>query len=421
MFRTGTTRQPAERTTQERLRVFIHPFVPERKVTDVEKGMEIRGMGEKREWYDRIILFLVCFYFLFNREITTLLILNVSCIVTVVALMIAYPAKKSVLCLSGIYLMLSIYVGATFMCMMPLIIHELAVSYIEKREHPYYVNSGLIVPCGALTIVIVAVCAPSLRDTYAVGIEVYLFVILGIISIVMAVEEKDAFERDRRIEQQEDMKRGMEILMAKHAKDSEREQEFEIHVATLKERNRIAREIHDNVGHSLSRAILLVGALETVNKDEQLKEPLSGLKGTLSDAMDNIRRSVHDLHDESMDLNNSITLLIRDFTFCPVKLDIDAGNGMKKEIKYCMVAIIKEALSNIAKHSNATHASVIIRTSERTYQLLIEDNGTASTNSDGTGIGLDNMRERIRALNGTVFFNSENGFRIFATIPREKI
>ena len=48
------------------------------------------------------------------------------------------------------------------------------------------------------------------------------------------------------------------------------EQDQQVHLATLAERNRIAREIHDNVGHLLSRAILLLGAISTVNTDDRL-------------------------------------------------------------------------------------------------------------------------------------------------------
>ena len=48
----------------------------------------------------------------------------------------------------------------------------------------------------------------------------------------------------------------------------QRNQDYEIYLATLKERNRIAREIHDNVGHMLTRSILQLGALSVINKDE---------------------------------------------------------------------------------------------------------------------------------------------------------
>ena len=86
-----------------------------------------------------------------------------------------------------------------------------------------------------------------------------------------------------------------------------RAQDSEIHIATLKERNRIAREIHDNVGHMLTRSLLQAGALMIINKDEQLKEPLESLKTTLDNAMTSIRQSVHDLHDDSIDLRRRIS------------------------------------------------------------------------------------------------------------------
>ena len=50
-------------------------------------------------------------------------------------------------------------------------------------------------------------------------------------------------------------------------------QDYEIHLATLKERNRIAREIHDNVGHLLSRSLLQTGALQVMNHDKALDAP----------------------------------------------------------------------------------------------------------------------------------------------------
>ena len=63
---------------------------------------------------------------------------------------------------------------------------------------------------------------------------------------------------------------------------------MDIHAATLKERNRIAREIHDHVGHMLSRSILQLGAILAINKDEKLDIPLRGLKDSLDTAMNNI-------------------------------------------------------------------------------------------------------------------------------------
>ena len=68
-------------------------------------------------------------------------------------------------------------------------------------------------------------------------------------------------------------------------------QDYEIYTATLRERNRIAREIHDNVGHMLSRSILMVGAMKAVHGEGSLKEPLCRLEDTLSAAMTSVRES----------------------------------------------------------------------------------------------------------------------------------
>lgn len=83
-------------------------------------------------------------------------------------------------------------------------------------------------------------------------------------------------------------------------------QDAQVYSATLKERNRIAREIHDNVGHLLSRALIQTGAVIAVSRDEQTKPLLLSIKETLDCAMNNIRNSVHDLHDESVDLEQTV-------------------------------------------------------------------------------------------------------------------
>jgi len=217
-----------------------------------------------------------------------------------------------------------------------------------------------------------------------------------------------------------DDKRQLEKLMKDRIKDAKEKQDNEVHLATLTERNRIARDIHDNVGHLLSRALLMMGAIKAINTDSDLKEHLDVLNQTLSDAMDSCRVSVHDLYDESIDLKENLNALVRDFTFCPVTLEYSCGPKISKEVKYCIAGIVKEALSNIAKHSNATGAKVVFMEHESIYQLLIEDNGSVSINSDGTGIGLNNMQDRVNALKGTFYLRKENGYRILVTIPRPK-
>lgn len=211
-----------------------------------------------------------------------------------------------------------------------------------------------------------------------------------------------------------------EAALALESKNREllEKQDYEIRLATLGERNRIAREIHDNVGHLLSRSLLQVGALMAVNRDEAVGGALNSLQQTLNQAMDSIRESVHDLHDESIDLGVSVRSLIGEFQFCPVRFDCDIEGPMDKGIQYTFLAIIKEALSNIARHSGATQAAIVLREHPALYQLIIQDNGRGMTGETGRGIGLQNMADRVEAFHGQLNIDGKNGFRLFVSVPK---
>ncbi len=251
--------------------------------------------------------------------------------------------------------------------------------------------------------------------------------------------------KDRFLHTQDDS-RETNLLLAEKNQSLMEKQNYEIYAATLAERNRIAREIHDNVGHLLSRSILLLGAAKTINKDPSLNQALDSLELSLNSAMDSIRKSVHDLHDESVSLDEAVKSLIKGFTFCPVSYRYDCTGEVPREVKYSFISITKEALSNTMRHSDATHVSVLIREHPALYQLCIEDNGSAksaetcksrfpdrevhhadrgdspgSAASDrrGSGIGILNMEERIHALHGNIQIQTAQGFKIFITVPKE--
>jgi signal transduction histidine kinase len=209
------------------------------------------------------------------------------------------------------------------------------------------------------------------------------------------------------------------MQLEKKNKDLLEKQDYEINLATLTERNRIARDIHDNVGHLLSRSILQIGALLAINKDEETKESLRLIKNTLSEAMDSIRMSVHNLHEESIDLQTEIQKLIDSFNFCPIKFDYDVETNLEKNIKYCFIAVTKEALSNIINHSNATKTLVIIREHPALYQLVIQDNGSHCSYNSENGIGIKNITDRVVAVSGNVNISTDKGFRIFISIPKK--
>lgn len=195
-------------------------------------------------------------------------------------------------------------------------------------------------------------------------------------------------------------------------------QDYEVQLATLNERNRISREIHDNVGHLLSRSLLQVGALIAVEPNAEKKEGLSGVRVTLSDAMDRIRSSVHNLHDESLDLRLQLTALAREFHFCPLFFDYDASTPPEAGMVYAVLAISREALSNIARHSQATQAELLFREHPAFFQLIIRDNGRGAATDSPGGIGLHSIKERVDIFHGHLSIKNTNGFQLFITLPK---
>lgn len=220
-----------------------------------------------------------------------------------------------------------------------------------------------------------------------------------------------------------DSTREMTLQLEDNNKELMEKQDYEVNLATLNERNRIAREIHDQVGHLLTRAILQIGAVQAASHEPQMREPLTRLKETLAESMDSIRNSLHDLHDPIIDLQAELRALVRDFRFCPIQLDYDVGSNLDKRIKYAFLAIIREGLANVMRHSNATQVDVTLREHPGLYQLIIKDNGTQGflpdKNNPGEGIGLKSMADRVRSLNGQFNIKREQGFVLFITVPKE--
>lgn len=211
----------------------------------------------------------------------------------------------------------------------------------------------------------------------------------------------------------------LENILKRKNKELIESQDQSISNATLKERNRIAREIHDNVGHMLSRTILQTGALMTIYKEEPLHGQIQSINNSLSEAMNNIRESVHDLHDESVDLKLSVIEILT-----PIKdryvidFDYDMSDGVSRNVKYSFIAILKEATSNIVKHSDASKIYILMREHPGFYQLAIEDNGKGNIDIAHAGIGLTNMTDRVEALLGNITFSNNNGFKILISIPK---
>ncbi len=232
---------------------------------------------------------------------------------------------------------------------------------------------------------------------------------------------KSAEIRSKYIEQTDNFKE-FSIRMNSKVRELSEKQDSDIRLATLAERNRIAREIHDNVGHLLSSAILQTGAAIAVSKDENTLQSLQTIRDTLNEAMNSIRKSVHDLHDDSIDLHAQLKKLADEFSFCNATIKYEVNSNMPASYKYALIAIAKEALSNVIKHSNATQVLISVYEHPAIFQIVILDNGTKLSPgySVSGGMGLESIRQRVLGLGGIVNFSYSNGFKIFISLPKNQ-
>ena len=247
-----------------------------------------------------------------------------------------------------------------------------------------------------------------------------------ILAAIFSVRTEHSLKLAQEVIHLKDSSTELRLAMQKRQQDLLEKQDYEIHLATLQERNRIAREIHDNVGHMLSRSILQMGALQTIHKEEPLHGQLVAINDTLSQAMNNIRESVHDLHNESLDLKQALREVTDEFRDkYEIAFTYDMSAAVPRNVKYCFLAITKESLANVVRHSNATRVSLYFCEHPGFYQMLVEDNGTdikvkeaQIAKAQVSGIGLSNMRERVEALGGTIAFLTDKGFEIRISMPK---
>lgn len=358
---------------------------------------------------DVLLLLLGCCSFLFFTDIRFSLVLAFCC--TLILLCACYFLETPGLRLGLLLLFLiAACVLPDFFCFYPVAAYLL---FREKQRVLPFV--GLLVCTGFF------LCAKQ-----AVPVKIFLGFLLFALAWMLQkhTEKYESLLREFRSTRDDSKERN--LLLAEKNQALAEKQNSQIYTATLRERNRIAREIHDNVGHVLSRSLLMVGAIRTVNTQETLTPMLEQLHTSLDSAMDSIRTSVHDLHDESINLKEVMNSMLQEFTFCPVQLHFDMSHEVPTDVKYCLISIVKEALSNIIRHSHATRVQILLREHPALYQLCIEDNGEGSPSSviaretkASDGMGLSNMKERALSLGGTFQVIRENGFKIFITIPKK--
>ena len=196
-------------------------------------------------------------------------------------------------------------------------------------------------------------------------------------------------------------------------------------MAHLSERTRIARDIHDNVGHLLTRAIMQIQAGRVVAQskgDQSTERILDDVGKTLDEAMTTIRRSVHDLEDEGTDFASQMEDASSEASMGRLKVDLNNGiETAPAPVCRCLATIVREALTNTVRHSSARSAQVILRDLPAFWQMVVQDDGgSQQSQPDSRGMGLADMEARARALGGTANSGpNRQGWKVFVSLPKE--
>lgn len=202
--------------------------------------------------------------------------------------------------------------------------------------------------------------------------------------------------------------------------------------ATLEERNRIAREIHDSLGHSLTALNL---QLETALKLWQSNPTkaqtfLARAKELGSKALKDVRQSVSTMRSNPLSeqsLERAIAILSEDFHRSNGILPICQNNleySLPPEINTAIYRIIQESLTNISRYASATEINLLITTNKGNLRLIIQDNGRGfDLKQNTTGYGLQSMRDRTLALGGEFNIKSApgSGCKITVDIPLPRL
>ena len=206
-----------------------------------------------------------------------------------------------------------------------------------------------------------------------------------------------------------------------------RAQDHELRAAALSERTRIAREIHDGVGHVLTRLLLRVKAFQVTHRDEPgVVADLATLDSDLGEALDSMRRSVHALSEEGEELATSLNLLGSRCGIAKVEVDCSTQTEPPPAVARCVVAVVREALTNAARHGRAASARVAVTDYPAFWQVTVDNDGVVPPGDEplvdgdkNAGLGLRSMTERVEALGGRVRITPRPRFTVFATIPKD--
>ena len=200
------------------------------------------------------------------------------------------------------------------------------------------------------------------------------------------------------------------------------------HTAQVQERNRLAREIHDTLGHVLTGITAGADACIQMMDDspEMARHQMELIADTARNGMNDVRRSVKALRPDSLEKENLSGALNKMCTSmaqssgAQIQLEESlAGLTLSQDEEDCVYRTVQEGITNAIRHGHATRVQVRCHIEDGVLEVSVKDNGIGCK-SVTPGFGLQHMQERMLMLGGTFWYENSDGFCIRAEIPLRK-
>lgn len=218
--------------------------------------------------------------------------------------------------------------------------------------------------------------------------------------------------------------RAMEEL----ARRLDRERHERARTAVAEERERIARELHDEIAHAMSVIAVQADAAEgALSTDPALvRAPLVAIRDTARSALDDMRRVLGILRNEPAELAPATGLarindLLAQVRAAGLAVDLRVEgepSPLPPALDVAAYRVVQEGLTNVRKHSGADRADVVLRYRQNLVEVEVLDAGEGSGGGEGSGHGLAGIRERTAILGGEfVAGPRERGFALKVSLP----
>ena len=249
------------------------------------------------------------------------------------------------------------------------------------------------------SIIIFALCSGSLMlEGYLLHLNPWTWGFSALFSLLIGAGNLIAAQR---------MRANQKLLLA--------QEEIE-HLAKVAERERIARDLHDVLGHTLSVVVLkseLAGKILHQNPERAQKE-IAEVEQIARTALAEVREAIRGYRAEGL----AAELDRARATLDAAGVTLDCSSTPPKLLpaqETVLSLILREAITNIVRHAHASQCKISLEQNAGRTTLLVEDDGRGGIRNEGSG--LRGMRERVESLNGHLQILSDNGTRLIIEVP----